>query len=120
MQSNTALESAPSPADAALWDRRLHDIGWGLLLMLTGGVWLMPPESVPPGTWLFGVAMILFGVNAVRYIKHITISTFSVVLGAAALVAGASQTWRTDPPLIAISLIVIGASVVARPLFRRT
>ena len=26
MQSNTAVESAPPPVDAALWDRRLHDI----------------------------------------------------------------------------------------------
>ena len=120
MQSNTAVESAPPPIDAALWDRRLHDIGWGLLLMLTGGIWLMPPETVPPGTWLFGVAMILLGVNAARYIKHIKVSGFSVALGLAALVAAASQMWRTDPPLVAIFLIVIGASLAVRPLLSRT
>ena len=119
MQGNTAAASA-ALIDAALWDRRLHDIGWGLLLMLTGGVWLLPRESVPPGTWLFGVAVILFSLNAVRYIKHIPISTFSLVLGAAALVAAVSQTWRSDPPLIAISLIVIGASLAVRPLLSRT
>ena len=119
MQTNTRVEPV-MPIDAALWDRRLHDIGWGLLLMLTGGVWLMPPETVPAGTWLFGVAVILLGVNAVRYIKHIEVSTFSVVLGLAALVAAASQMWRTDPPLVAIFLIVIGASLVAKPLLSRT
>jgi hypothetical protein len=98
MQSNIGIESAPH-VDAALWDRRLHDIGWGLLLMLTGGIWLMPPDTVPPGTWLFGVAIILLGVNAVRYAKHIGVSGFSFVLGVAALIAAVSQMWRTDPLL---------------------
>lgn len=99
-------------------DRRLNDIGWGLLLMLTGAVWLAPPT--PPGTWLFGVAVILLGVNVARYIKHIPVSAFSVIVGVAALVAAASQLWRTDPPLIAIFLLVIGSSLVAKPLFTRT
>jgi len=100
-------------------DRRLNDIGWGLLLMLTGLIWLLPPANVPPGTWLFGVAVILLGVNATRYIRHITVSGFSVLLGVAALLAAVSQLWRTDPPLVAIFLLAIGASLVARPLFTR-
>lgn len=101
-------------------DRRLNDIGWGLLLMLTGAIWLLPAAAVPPGTWLFGVAVILLGVNVARYIKHISVSGFSVAVGVAALVAAVSQLWRTDPPLVAIFLIVIGTSLVARPLFTRT
>ena len=59
--------------------------------MLAGGIWLMPPETVPAGTWLVGVAVILLGVNAVRYIKHIEVSAFSLVLGLAALLAAASR-----------------------------
>jgi hypothetical protein len=101
-------------------DRRLNDIGWGLLLMLTGAIWLLPPTSVPPGTWLFGVAVILLGVNVARYLKHISVSGFSVAVGAAAFVAAVSQLWRTDPPLVAIFLLVIGTSLVARPLFTRS
>jgi hypothetical protein len=101
-------------------DRRLNDIGWGLLLMLTGAIWLLPPTAVPPGTWLFGVAVILLGVNVARYIKHISVSGFSVAVGVAAFVAAVSQLWRTDPPLVAIFLLVIGTSLVARPLFTRT
>lgn len=101
-------------------DRRLNDIGWGLLLMLTGAIWLLPKTAVPQGTWLFGVAVILLGVNVARYVKHVAVSGFSVVLGAAALVAAVSQMWRTDPPLVAIFLLVIGASLVAKPLFART
>ena len=65
-------------------------------------------------------AVILLGVNVARYVKHIAASGFSVVLGAAALVAAVSQMWRTDPPLVAIFLLVIGASLVAKPLFTRT
>jgi hypothetical protein len=67
--------------------------------MLTGALWLLPPTTVPPGTWLFGVAVILVGVNVARYIKHIAVSSFSVVVGIAAFVAAVSQLWRTDPPL---------------------
>jgi hypothetical protein len=100
-------------------DRRLNDIGWGLLLMLTGAIWLFPAAAVPPGTWLFGVAVILIGVNVARYVKHIAVSGFSAALGIAAFVAAVSQMWRTDPPLVAIFLLVIGASLVAKPLFTR-
>ena len=89
-------------------------------MMLTGAIWLLPPAAVPPGTWLFGVAGILLGVNFARYIKHIAVSGFSVVVGIAAFVAAFSQLWRTDPPLVAIFLLVIGTSLVARPLFTRT
>lgn len=106
--------------DNSRLDRRLNDLGWGLLLMLTGAIWLLPETAVPPGTWLFGVAVILIGVNVLRYIKHLAISGFSVAVGVAALAAAVSQLWRTDPPLVAIFLLVIGTSLVARPLFTRT
>lgn len=101
-------------------DHRLNDVGWGLLLMLTGAIWLLPPATVPSGTWLLGVAIILIGVNVARYMKHIAVSGFSLVVGVAALVAAISQLWRTDPPLVAVFLLVIGISLVARPLFRTT
>ena len=115
------MKANPQPtANNPQLDRRLNDIGWGLLLMLTGAIWLLPPTAVPPGTWLFGIAVILLGVNVARYIKHIAVSAFSVALGIAALVAAVSQLWRTDPPLVAIFLLVIGASLVARPLRTRT
>lgn len=100
-------------------DRRLHDIGWGLLFMLTGIIWIVPAESVPPGTWLFGVAAILLGLNLVRYVAHVHISGFSVVLGAFALLAALGQTLGTELPLLAICLLLIGASLVIRPLVTR-
>lgn len=106
-------------ADAAQLDRRLSDVGWGLLFMLTGLIWMVP-QAVPQGTWLFGVAAILIGINVVRYLKHIRISGFSLTLGFFALLGGVGQLWRVDLPLLAICLFVIGVSLVAKPLLTRT
>lgn len=118
MQSNSELASRRE-REIRL-ERRFNDIGWGLLLMLTGAVWLLPPANVPSGAWLFGVAVILLAVNLARYFKHIAVSGFSVALGVAALVAAVSQVWRTDPPLVAIFLLIIGASLVVKPLLTKT
>jgi hypothetical protein len=116
----TELKSVPVNATNGPLDRRLHDIGWGLLLLLTGVIWLVPGEHVPEGAWLLGVAAILLGVNVVRYVKHITVSGLSLVVGLAALLAAFSRIWRTDLPVLAICLLVIGASLVARPLLTKT
>lgn len=97
-------------------DRQLHDLGWGLLFLLTGLVWLLPAGRVPNGTWMFGAAAILLGVNLIRYIMKVPVSGFSVLLGFGALLAGLSEFWRTDLPLLAICLIVIGASLALKPL----
>jgi hypothetical protein len=101
-------------------DRRLSDVGWGLLFMLTGLVWMVPSQQVPEGTWLFGVAAILIGINVVRHLKHLAMSGFSLVLGFVALLAAFGQSWRVDLPLLAICLVIIGASLVMKPLLTRT
>lgn len=115
----TDLRSVPANATNGPLDRRLHDIGWGLLLMLTGVIWLVPAERVPESAWLVGVAAILLGVNAVRSLNHIAVSGFSLVLGFAALLAALSRIWRTDLPVLAICLLFIGASLVLRPLLTK-
>lgn len=112
--------SPPMSAEVSQFDRRLSDAGWGLLFMLTGFVWLVPDEQVPPGTWLLGVAAILLGTNVVRFMKHMQMNGFSLVLGFLALAAALGQLWRLDLPLLALCLIVIGASLVAKPLLTRT
>ena len=107
-------------AETSLWDRRLKYIGWGLLLMLTGSVWLLLPEAAPPGTWLFGVAFILVGVNAVRYAMHTDVGGLSVGVVLCALAAAVGQIWRTDQFMLAIFVIIIGASLMVKPLFSST
>lgn len=111
---------ANSGEGRAQLDSRLHDVAWGLLLTLTGVVWLVPDERVPQGAWLFGVAAILVGVNVVRRLSHIRINGFSLVLGFMALIAALSRFWRTDLPLLPICLIIIGVSLVAKPLLTKT
>lgn len=115
------LEPGTDPASArkALLDRRLHDVTWGLLLLITGIVWLVPREQVPEGTWLLGVTAVLLGVNVVRAFEHIRMNGFSLILGLLALAAALTRLWRPDLPLLAICLVVIGASVVLRPLFAK-
>lgn len=117
MAGHAAASGNASPAQL---DHRLNDIGWGLLLVLTGVVWLVPDQRVPEGAWLLGVAAILLGVNAVRYARHIAVSGFAVALGLAALLAAFSRMWRTDVPVLAICLLVIGASLVLRPFLTKT
>ena len=115
----TTASIGDAPDHRAALDTSLHDIAWGLLLTLTGVVWLVPDERIPHGAWLFGVAAILLGVNVVRYFNHVGVNAFSTFLGAIALIAALGQFWRTDLNLFAICLIVIGVSLVAKRLFTR-
>ncbi|NIV40630.1 MAG: hypothetical protein GWN58_67915, partial [Anaerolineae bacterium] len=42
--------------------QRLDAIGWGLFLVMLGGLWLVPEEwGVPEGTWLIGAGAIVLG-----------------------------------------------------------
>jgi hypothetical protein len=112
---DTTLNHLPQQSD-----RRFNDVGWGLLLLWTGLALLLPSGAVPPGTWLFGVAVVLLGVNAARYASQVPVSAFSTAIGVAALAAAISQFWRTDPPLVAIFLVVIGASLALKPFLARS
>jgi hypothetical protein len=116
---NSELTSDSTSSVNAGINKQLNDIGWGLLFLLTGIVWLVPGERVPEGTWLFGVATILLGLNVFRFVKHMKVDGFSVVLGLAALVAGLTPNWLSSLPLIAICFIVIGATLIAKPLLHR-
>jgi hypothetical protein len=114
MSANPTTRTGPAGLDG-----RLSDIGWGLLFVLTGLVWMFPAQQVPEGAWLFGVAAILIGVNVVRYLRHMAMSGFSLVLGFLALLAALGQIWRVDLPLLAICLVIIGGSLVIKPLLTR-
>jgi hypothetical protein len=101
-------------------DGRLHDIAWGLLILVTGLTWLFPEDRIPQGGWLLAVAAILLGVNVVRYFSHIRMNGLSLALGCMALLAALSRLWRTDLPLLAICFIIIGVSLLVKPLLTRT
>ncbi len=96
-------------------DQRLETLGWGVLLVVVGTIWLMPEKWTPPGTWLIAAGLILLGLNGIRYFKGISMSAFSLVAGAIALAAGLGALFGLDLPLFAIALIVTGACILLKP-----
>jgi hypothetical protein len=92
--------------------RRLDGIGWALFLIMIGGLWLMPEGTVPEGTWLIGVGLIMLGISAIRSVGGIKVSWFTVVLGVIALATGASGFFGVNLPWFPILLILIGASII--------
>ena len=101
-------------------NKRLEAIGWGLFLILLGGIWLAPKGTIPEGTWLIGVGLILVGLNIARALNNIRANGFTTTLGILALVLGGAQLAGSilgmafDLPVIAITLIVFGAIMLAR------
>lgn len=91
-------------------DRQLDGIGWALLLIMIGGLWLIP--NVSGGVWLIGAGLILLGINGVRYFNGIRMHTFPSLLGAVALVLGVAVLlgWHVD--VFPVLLIVVGASIL--------
>lgn len=87
-----------------------------MFLIMTGALWLTP--SVPNGTWLTGVGVLLLGLNAVRYQRFGEWSAPLTVLGALALLAGSGELLGVDLPLFALSAIVLGAVFVLRPYLK--
>lgn len=99
--------------------RRLDELAWALFLILIGAIWLLPAGTVPEGTWLVGAGLILLGISAVRSLKGIRMSGFAIVLGVLALVAGLGHLAGMKVPVFAILFIIIGASIIVRPLFAK-
>ena len=100
-------------------NNQLEAIGWGLFLIMLGGLWLVPSSMVPDGTWLIGVGLIMLGLNVARYFLGIPLSKFTIFLGIVALVVGASDFVGLDLPIFPIILILIGCSIIFNLIFER-
>lgn len=111
------LTSSEDAAKRAL-NKRLEAVGWGLFLIMIGGLALVPDEMIREGTWLIGVGVIMLGLNLARYMNRIKMSRFTIVLGIIALVIGLGDYFGVDLPLIPILLILVGASIVVGILTR--
>ena len=108
-------------AQRSALDKRLDSIGWGLFLVMIGGLWLMPDGwGIPEDTWLIGTGVIILALTVARFLNNITISGFWVVIGLLALASGLSDVFGLDVPVFAILLILIGAGIILRPLMDRT
>ncbi len=97
---------------------RLDNIGWGVFLLMTGVLWLMS-SALPSGTWLVGTGILLLALNAVRYLKGMTLSLFTLVLGILALAGGLADLANMRLPLFALALVAFGLLLLVRPFARR-
>jgi len=97
-------------------NKRLEDIGWGLFLLMIGTLLLLPTDLVPRGAWLLGAGLIMLALNAIRYLNHISISRFTVVLGFVAIAVGLASFFGLRLPLFAILLAVVGALIIIKSL----
>ena len=94
---------------------RLEGIAWALFLIMLGVLWLFPEGRFHEDAWLLGVGVILLLLNAVRYLYHIKISTFTIILGILALAAGLDDFYGFELPIIPILVIIVGLSIIIRP-----
>jgi hypothetical protein len=111
---DTHVATTPDVQRAA--SKRLDDVAWALFLILIGAIWLLPAGTVPEGSWLVGAGLILLGINAVRSVRGIKMSGLAIALGVLALVAGLGHLAGVQVPVLAILFILIGASIILRPL----
>ena len=74
-------------------DQQLRNTAWALFLIMIGGLWLVPYEIVPAGTWALGIGLILLGLNAARHYFGIPICLSTVVIGLVALSCGLGAFW---------------------------
>lgn len=115
--------SARTQATAARHDRptdtldaRLAVFFWALLFILAGGIWLFPEGQLPPGIWLTGIGLILLALNAIRLLNGVPVRVLPSLVGALALAAGVGSYSGVSIPIVPLTLIAIGASIVLQLL----
>jgi hypothetical protein len=95
-------------------DQHLDSIGWGLFLIMLGGLWLVPEGWIPESAWLVGTGLIILGLAGVRYLNDIKVSGFWLVVGVLALGSGVSDFVGLELPVFPILLIIVGAATIYR------
>ena len=56
---------------------RVNGLGWGLFLIMSGVLWLLPAGLIPSGSWLISTAAILLAVNLVKNAFNHKLSTIN-------------------------------------------
>lgn len=90
---------------------RIDVLGWGILLLMTGVLLLVP--GMPEGAWLVGVGALLLGLAGVRRALGLTFGWFGVILGASALLAGLGAIAGVSIPVFALFLVACGLAIIA-------
>ena len=117
MNEQQLASAADQDAARAGLSKRIEAVGWGLLLLMTGGILLIPGNAtILFHIWLVGVGLILLGANLVRYLNGLKMRGFNMVLGVAAVAAGLGIFFGIDLSFLAILLILYGAQILFREL----
>lgn len=106
--------------DVRALNQRYELVAWGALFILFGAIDLVP--GVPAGTEWLGIAIILLGLNLVRYLSKIPTNIISITLGIIALALGVSRLLHLRGPLpfFETILIVIGVVLLVRSVAKRS
>jgi hypothetical protein len=92
-------------------NKRYETIAWGVFFIWWGVTTFF---RLPDGVGMFGIGLILLGLNAARYFNGMRTSGYTITLGILALVLGAADILRAlnvvtaDVPTLAVLLIVVG------------
>lgn len=97
-------------------DSRLDAVGWGLLLLATGVILLVP--DAPDGSWLIAVGAVLLAMSAARAYLGARFSWFVAILGAIALVSGIGDATGNAIPGFELLLIVCGGALILGQFIR--
>ena len=113
------VEISPEELEKRALNKRLESAAWGLFLVMLGLLWLVPEEMVPQDAWLLGAGLILLGLNAIRYVKGIRPSGFTVFLGVIGVLLGIGGVLGVELPVFPIVIILIGLNLVWGTVFRK-
>ncbi|PWB52500.1 MAG: hypothetical protein C3F06_08065 [Candidatus Methanoperedenaceae archaeon] len=119
MNATESVEKLALQDDGRDLNRRYELVAWGALFILFGAIDLVP--AVPAGTEWLGIAIILLGLNMMRYISKIPTNIISITLGMIALVLGTSRLLhlRDTLPFFETLLIVTGIVLLVRSVAKR-
>ena len=92
-------------------DHRLDVLGWGVFFVMTGMLMLIP--SLPEGTWLVGLGVLLLGLAGVRLALGLAFEWFGLILGVGALLAGLGTIAGVEIPVFALFLVACGLALIA-------
>lgn len=95
-------------------DNRLQTVAWGIIILLFGGLSLVPGNQAR--FFVLGMGIILLGLNFLRHINHIPINGFSTIVGAVSLLLGGIASirpilgWKShlELPFFSILLVIFG------------
>jgi uncharacterized membrane protein len=112
--------SRPAPVidtEKAALNKRLETVFWGLFLIMLGGQWLLPKDTLPNGLWSILVGLLLLGLNGARYFNHLRMSGFTTFLGILSVIGGVGEMIFKADLDGAILLIILGSILILKPWF---